>query len=333
MTQALIDRILAEKGYILTDGATGTNMFSDGLEPGAAPELWNIDQPEKVRALHKGFIEAGSDLILTNSFGGTAFRLQLHEAENRVVELNKAAAMLAREMADAADRPVIVAGSVGPTGELMEPLGTLTPATAEAAFAEQAQALADGGADMIWIETMSSLEETEAAIRAAKKTGLPVSATLTFDTNGRSMMGVQPADFARFAEQMGLAAFGANCGIGPAELMDSVQKFGPVAEGLHIVAKGNCGIPQYVEGAIHYHGSPELMARYAVHARNAGARFIGGCCGTSFDHVSAMAAALAGTPKTELDAGQLAADLGKPWAEMIEGERPQRSRRARRRRD
>jgi methionine synthase I (cobalamin-dependent) len=333
MTQGLIDRILAEKGYILTDGATGTNMFSDGLEAGAAPELWNCDHPEKVRTLHDGFIAAGSDLILTNSFGGTGFRLQLHEAQNRVTELNKAAAMLARQAADAAGRPVIVAGSIGPTGELMEPLGALTPATAEAAFAEQAQALADGGADMIWIETMSSLEETEAAIRAAHQTGLPVSATLTFDTNGRSMMGVQPADFARFAEKMQLTAFGANCGIGPAELMDSVQKFGQVAEGLHMVAKGNCGIPQYVDGAIHYHGSPELMARYAVHARNAGARFIGGCCGTSVDHVSAMAAALSSTRKTDLDVGQLEADLGKPWAEMKEGDRPQRSRRSRRRRD
>ncbi len=333
MTQLLIDRILAEKGYILTDGATGTNMFSDGLEPGAAPELWNVEQPDKVRALHHSFIEVGSDLVLTNSFGGTAFRLQLHKAENRVAELNKAAAMLAREAADKAGRPVIVAGSIGPTGELMEPLGSLTPAAAEAAFTEQVLALAAGGADMIWIETMSSLEEAEAAIRAAKKTGLPVSATLTFDTNGRSMMGVQPADFARFAEQMGLAAFGANCGIGPAELMDSVQKFGAVAVGLHIVAKGNCGIPQFVDGAIHYHGSPELMARYAVHARNAGARFIGGCCGTSAEHVAAMAAALSSNPRTDLDAAQLEADLGKPWAEMKEGERPQRSRRSRRRRD
>ena len=181
-------------------------------------------------------------------------------------------------------------------------MGMLNHEDTVAIFLEQAQALAEGGAEVIWIETMSSLEEVAAAAEAARKTGLPVCATLTFDTARRSMMGVTPADYAAFATEIGLDLAGANCGVGPAELMDSTQ--GLVAAGIDIpvVAKGNCGIPQYVDGEIHFHGSPELMADYALYARDAGATIIGGCCGTTPEHIAAMVNALNSTPKRALDA-------------------------------
>ena len=219
------EQIFATRDWLLADGATGTNLFHAGLETGYPPELWNVEYPDRVTTLHASFIAAGADIILTNSFGGTSFRLKLHQAENSVNALNLAAAGLARQAADAADKPVLVAGSMGPTGELFQPLGALTADAAEQAFAEQALALAEGGADLLWIETMSSLEEVEAAVKGARRTNLPVAATMTFDTAGRTMMGVTPAAYTEFATSLGLDAFGANCGIGPAELLDSVHKF------------------------------------------------------------------------------------------------------------
>ena len=290
------EQIFATRDWLLADGATGTNLFHAGLETGYPPELWNVEYPDRVTTLHASFIAAGADIILTNSFGGTSFRLKLHQAENSVNALNLAAAGLARQAADAADKPVLVAGSMGPTGELFQPLGALTADAAEQAFAEQAFALAEGGADLLWIETMSSLEEVEAAVKGARRTNLPVAATMTFDTAGRTMMGVTPAAFAEFATSLGLDAFGANCGIGPAELLDSVHKFKLTEKNSAVIAKGNCGIPVYVDGKVHYHGTPELMADYAVLARDLGVKIIGGCCGTSPEHVRAMAQALNQNP-------------------------------------
>ena len=307
---------ITSRPYVIADGATGTNLFQVGLETGYPPELWNVEQPEKIRQLHQSFVDAGSDLILTNSFGGTGFRLKLHQLETRVYELNKAAAMLARDIADKAGRRVIVAGSIGPTGELFAPLGAIDRDSAIAAFTEQAEALADGGADVLWIETMSALEEVEAATAAAKTTGLPVMATMTFDTAGCSMMGIPPADYAQFAVEHGLHGYGANCGIGPAELMEAVLGI-KKNNAPFLIAKGNCGIPSYQDGAIHYHGTPELMAEYAVLARDAGVKIIGGCCGTSPEHVAAMHKALAERPQEgDVDMARLIAGLGKPWKDL-----------------
>ena len=170
--------MLASRPVLLADGGMGTGLFSLGLSTGDSPELWNVLQPDRVATVHRGFVEAGSDIILTNSFGGTRQRLKLHQAQDRVAELNGAAARLARGVADAAGRPVLVAGSMGPTGELVVPLGAMTMDEATAAFAEQAQALAAGGADLLWIETMSSAEEVEAAVAGAATTDLPVVVTL-----------------------------------------------------------------------------------------------------------------------------------------------------------
>ena len=165
--------LLAEKPFLLADGATGTSLFAMGLEAGEAPELWNEAKPENITKLHQDFVDAGADIILTNTFGGTRHRLKLHHAEDRVFALNKKAAEIARAVADKAPRKIIVAGSVGPTGELFEPLGALTHDDAVAAFAEQIEGLKAGGADVAWIETMSSPEEIRAAAEAATRVGLP----------------------------------------------------------------------------------------------------------------------------------------------------------------
>ena len=317
-----IAELIATKGWCVADGATGSNFFGRGLEAGYPPDLWCIERPEEVLWLHGAFLEAGADIILTNSFGANAPRLKLHKAEDRVAELNSVAAELAREATrqhhEDTGRRAVVAGSMGPTGELFEPMGMLNHEDTVSVFLEQAQALAEGGAEVIWIETMSSLEEVSAAAEAARKTGLPVCATLTFDTARRSMMGVTPADYAEFAAEIGLDMAGSNCGVGPAELMDSTQ--GLIAAGIEIpvVAKGNCGIPQYVDGAIHFHGSPELMAQYALYARDAGATIIGGCCGTTPEHVAAMVSALDTTPRGPLDIEGMTAALGIPWAALAE---------------
>lgn len=319
-----ITDLIAAKGWCVADGATGSNFFGRGLEAGHPPDLWCVEKPEEVLWLHRAFLEAGADIILTNSFGANAPRLKLHKAEHRVAELNAAAAQLAREAArqhfEDTGRQAVVAGSMGPTGELFEPMGTLTRADTAAYFAEQANALAEGGAEVIWIETMSSLEEVAAAAEAARATGLPVCATLTFDTARRSMMGVTPADYAQFATEIGLDMAGANCGVGPAELMDSTQGLIDAGIEIPVVAKGNCGIPQYVDGAIHFHGSPELMAQYALYARDAGATIIGGCCGTTPEHTAAMVNALDSTPQRALDSEAMTAALGTPWAALAEAE-------------
>jgi 5-methyltetrahydrofolate--homocysteine methyltransferase len=262
---------------------------------GDAPELWNFEQPEKIAALHQSFVDAGSDVFLTNSFGGTRYRLKLHNAQDRVHEINREAARIARKVADKAGRPVIVAGSMGPTGELYEPLGPLTIADGADAFAEQARALAEGGVDVLWIETMSSREEVAAAVKGAAVTGLPFVTTCSFDTNGRTMMGLTPAEFARFVHELDPkpAAYGANCGVGAPDLVLTVTQLAQAAApGDIIIAKGNCGIPYYDEGQIRYNGTPALMADYARLVRDAGARLVGGCCGTSPEHLAAIRGAL-----------------------------------------
>ncbi len=295
MSRTALDALMQERGLLLADGATGTNLFMQGLESGYPPELWNDEKPDVIRWLHQGFIDAGSDIILTNSFGGSRYRLMLHGAQDRVAELNEKAARLAGTLAEQAPRPVVVAGSVGPTGEILQDAGgTLTFEEAVEAFAEQIAALAEGGIDVVWIETMSSTEETRAAVEAARKVapGLPVVATMSFDTAGRTMMGVQPAALAAFAQEHGLFAFGANCGTGAPDLLLGVLEMTEAAPDAIVVAKANAGVPEFKDGDIVYSGTVELAGEYAKMAFDAGARIIGGCCGNSFDHVAEMRRAL-----------------------------------------
>ncbi|MGX5665935.1 betaine--homocysteine S-methyltransferase [Rhizobium daejeonense] len=289
-----LSALLAEKGVLLADGATGTNLFAMGLEAGEAPELWNESQPEKIVKLHQDFVDAGADIILTNSFGGTRHRLKLHKAEDRVFELNKKAAEIARSVADKAPRKVIVGGSVGPTGELLQPLGALTYDDAVAAFAEQMEGLKAGGIDVAWIETMSSPEEIRAAAEAAVKVGLPYIYTGSFDTAGRTMMGLDPKDIHGVAKDIGGGplAVGANCGVGASDILASLLDMTAADPSATVIVKGNCGIPEFRGSEIYYSGTPPLMADYATLARDAGAKIIGGCCGTSCNHLAAMRVAL-----------------------------------------
>ena len=299
----LFEQLLEEKQTLLADGATGTNLFALGLQSGDAPELWNVDEPEKISAHYRSFIDAGSDIVLTNTFGGTRYRLKLHNAQDRVAELNIAAARLLKAEIEASGREVVLAGSIGPTGEILAPLGELQADDAVAAFAEQAIALKEGGADVLWIETMSSREEVELAVKGAGQAGLPIVFTMSFDTNGRTMMGVGASDLVDIHVnlQPGAHACGTNCGVGAAEVVAAVMNIKSVANGSNpvIVAKANCGIPEFVDGEIVYNGTPEIMANYAVMARDAGARIVGGCCGTSPLHVAAMRQALDTRPPGE----------------------------------
>lgn len=291
-SNSAFDDLLSERGYLLADGATGTNLFDMGLESGEAPEAWLLEHPDRVQALHQSFVDAGSDIFLTNTFGGTRHRLKLHGLDDQVTSLNRTAARLARGIADEADRPVLVAGSVGPTGELLTPLGKLEKTDAVNSFKEQIEGLVEGGIDLVWIETISAPDELEAAAEAARSFDLPVCATMSFDSAGRTMMGLTPRAFASLAADFNLDGFGANCGVGAADLMSSVIGFADATPTQPIIAKANCGIPSYEDGKIVYSGTVEQMAAYAQLARAAGAKIIGGCCGTKPEHIRAMRSAL-----------------------------------------
>lgn len=287
------EELLQTPGPVLLDGAMGTMLMDAGLEQGNAPEEWNVLHPDRVREVHRQYIQSGSRLILTNSFGGTRFRMQLHDLQERVVELNKAAAQIARAEADAAPHTVVVAGSMGPSGQLMEPMGTLTYEGAKAAFAEQAAALAAGGADVLWIETMSDLQEVKAAIEGARSVSdLPVVATMTFDTHGRTMMGVKPEQALEFLQGFELSAIGGNCGNGPEEIEAVITAMQAGAPEVPLIAKANAGLPYWEGGELKYDGTPEVMGNYARRVYDLGAKLIGGCCGNTPEHIKSMSAAL-----------------------------------------
>lgn len=295
---ALFTRLLKEKKFLLADGAIGTNLFAVGLVTGDAPELWSVEQPEKIATLCRQFIEAGSDIVLTNTFGANQYRLKLHDAQTRVRELNIQAVKILQSEIEKSGREVIIAGSMGPTGEILQPTGDLAHEDAVEAFKEQTLALEEAGADVLWIETLSSVEEVRAALEGASAANLPAVYTMSVDTNGRTMMGVTPAELVRIPDGTELTACGCgtNCGVGASEvvaaILNMVAGLGEKANNTVLIAKANCGIPEYVDGKIVYNGTPEIMADYARLALDAGAKIIGGCCGTSPDHVAAMRKAL-----------------------------------------
>ena len=295
-----LETLLAERDWVLADGAMGTNLFALGLDGGASGERWNLDAQSRVASVHRDMVAAGADIILTNTFGANRYRLALHGLGDRVVEVNESGAAIARHVADTTDRAIVVAGSMGPTGDVLEPLGERTRAEAVDAFAEQAEGLRRGGADVAWIETMYAENELEAAVHAVKEVGLAFLATMTFDTGGRTMMGIRPQDMPSLApcKAHGLLGIGANCGVGPAQLLDSILGLRATADReTIIVAKSNCGLPEMGDDMqVRYDGTPEIMADYACMARDAGARIIGGCCGTTASHLAAMRDALQRRP-------------------------------------
>jgi 5-methyltetrahydrofolate--homocysteine methyltransferase len=298
-----LDR-LASPGVLLADGAMGTSLFALGLESGDPPELWNLTHPEVVSTVHRGYVDAGADLMLTNSFGGNTFRLKLHNLQDRVIELNRAAAVLAKRVADEAEGHVWVAGSMGPTGELLEPMGTMTPAACATEFAEQAEGLVAGGVDVLWLETLSDLSEVVAAVEGIRSvTDCPITATMSFDTAGRTMMGVTATDMAVRLAELGLAGFGANCGNNLADTEAAVAEMVRAGTGVPLICKANAGIPEWKGDGLVYSGTPEVMASHAARLQNLGVKIIGGCCGSGHDHLAMMRRVLdGGLPSPEIEA-------------------------------
>lgn len=324
--KSTLQELLAERSHLLVDGAMGTELFARGLTAGDPPEEWNLEIPDRVTDVHLGYIKAGSDVVLTNSFGGSAFRLKLHNLDDRVVEINRAAAEVARAAVDASDRPVLVAGSMGPTGELLEPMGALTPDSAAAAFADQAEGLTLGGADLLWVETMSSLDEAGAAIAGARSVSdLPIVVTMSYDTAGRTMMGVTGAQAVEHFVSLGVAGIGANCGNNLAQNEEAIAEILAGAGDIPVIIKANAGIPEFKGDELTYTGSPEIMAAHTKRMMDLGVRVIGGCCGTSTEHVELMRKTIDGVYQPE--------DLPAPGpAQMDRGERSGRESRRRGRR-
>ena len=317
------------KGYVVADGAMGTQLFARGLISGDAPERSNLEWPETIREIHQGHVQAGAEVLLTNSFGANRFRLGLHGLDDRVLELNGAAARLAREAADdgrrAGDGTVLVAGSMGPSGELLAPLGSMEAAACEAAYAEQAEGLARGGVDLLWIETMSDLAEAEAAVRGARAAcDLPVAVMMSFDTAGRTMMGATATEAAERLGALQPAAVGANCGNNIADTETAAVEMQAVLPGVPVIFKPNAGIPAWTGTTFHYTAGPETLAAHAHRAVQAGVRIVGGCCGTTPEHIAMIAAVLAGE--------QPVPEIHEPAGDATAGTRTRRQTRPRRRR-
>ncbi len=281
---------LSQGRILIADGATGTTLQEAGLPTGTAPERWNLENPDAIRDLHRGYVEAGADLILTNTFGGSRPRLRVEGLEDQTHEVNLAAARLAREVAG---DEVLVLGDIGPTGQLLEPLGVLTYDGAVAGFAEQAAALAEGGVDAILIETMSDLNEAKAAIEGTRQvTDLPILATMSFDTHGHTMMGVKPAQAAQELWALGVDVVGANCGRTLSENLDAIQQMREALPEATLMAKPNAGLPRMDGTQSVYDVTPEIMVDYARQFAALDVKIIGGCCGSTCKHIAAVAHAL-----------------------------------------
>jgi 5-methyltetrahydrofolate--homocysteine methyltransferase len=284
--------LIGSNDTIIADGAMGTMLFANGLMFGDPPEVWNLSKPDVVRRIHRGYLDAGSQILMTNTFGGNRMRLSLHGLQDRVAELNQTAAILLRSEVDAAGVDALVAGDIGPSGAILAPTGTLDYDEAVDIFAEQVAALVAGGVDLIWIETMSDLSEVKAAIEAVRRVspGIALIATMTFDTRGHTMMGVSPEQAVTALIAWGADAVGGNCGNGPDELIAVIERMHAVDPDAILVAKSNAGMPELVDMRAVYRADPDTMASAARTMRDAGATIVGGCCGTTPAHLEAIAA-------------------------------------------
>jgi 5-methyltetrahydrofolate--homocysteine methyltransferase len=288
-----LSQLFEGHGLVLFDGGMGTLLQERGLDDGGCGELWNVERPDQVAAIHEEYAAAGATILTTNTFGGTRPRLAMNDLEDRVVELSRAGAMLAREVADR--HGALVAGGLGPTGELMAPLGTLSTDDTRAIFVEQLEGLLSGGIDLVLIETMSDLSEVEAAVAAARQCApdLPIVTTLSFDTNLRTMMGVTPAAAVDSLAAQGVDGVGANCGRGPEEMEAiAAQLVAARVDDVLLVAQTNAGLPQLVGDHFEYDTPPQALATHALHLRELGIDLIGACCGSNPGHTAAMRAAL-----------------------------------------
>lgn len=295
---------LATQSFVLGDGAMGTTLHAAGLAPGTAPELWNVTRPDVIREIMRAYADAGCEVITTNSFGGSAARLAHTGLAERTLELNRAAAELGRQAAEGRD--CLVAGSLGPSGELLEPYGLLSFDEAVAMFETQVRGLAEGGVDFVLIETMSQLAEVEAAIRATRRVveDLPIAASMSFDTNGRTMMGVSPREAVQTISNWGVRVIGANCGNGPAEIEAVMEQMAACRpDGVYLLAQSNAGLPHVVDGKTVFDGTPQVMAEYAVKMLRLGIDYIGACCGSTPAHLAAMRAALDKEAQAQSQAG------------------------------
>ncbi|MCU0484668.1 MAG: homocysteine S-methyltransferase family protein [Anaerolineales bacterium] len=290
-----IDRLAAGQ-VLVADGATGTNLHRMGLQAGISPEELVLDHPELLLRLAGAFVEAGSDLILTCTFGGSSLRLQETRYAGRAAEINLRAAALARQAASA--RPgVLVGGSIGPLGKLLKPYGPVNAEDALRSLTEQARALADGGVDMLVIETQFDLEEAKLAVQAAQsQTDLPIVISFSYDRGVRTMMGVKPSQVVETFVPLGVAVIGANCGTTLENMHKIVSEYASLTT-LPVWAKPNAGLPVLnpETGETEYHITPEQMADFALQYIRAGARIVGGCCGSTPEHVQAIARAVHGT--------------------------------------
>lgn len=285
--------LLGAQRPVLLDGGMGTLLQDSGLEDGAPGELWNLENRDTVRRAHAAYAEAGARLLTTNTFGGTRPRLEMHGLGDRVGEVNRTAARIARSVAD--ERGLLVAGDLGPTGELLAPLGTLTREAAQELFAEQLIGLVEGGIDLVLVETLSDLGEAEAALAAARGVapGLPVAVTMSFDTNMRTMMGVRPAEAVTHLAAAGADAVGANCGRGPEEMeLIAAEMVQARAGDLLLVAQSNAGLPQVVGDHFEYDATADDLAAHAGRLAELEIDLIGGCCGSTPAHIAAMNAIL-----------------------------------------
>ncbi len=282
--------LLDNTAVLLVDGAMGTMLFEAGLDSGDSPQAWNIAHPERVKAVHRAYLDAGSQVVLSNTFGSNRFRLGRHGMQTQVFELNRAGAALLRAEVDNAGGGALAAGDIGPSGELLAPLGALKYAEAVDAFAEQAGALLAGGVDLIWIETMSALQEIQAAIEGVRRISadVPIVVTMTFEKHGRTMMGVTPAQAAKSLSDCGVSALGGNCGTGPEELLTVIRTLRGLVPAVPLVFKPNAGVPELVDGKTRYNATAASMAQSALTAVSAGARIIGACCGSTPAHIRAM---------------------------------------------
>ena len=318
----LLAEAQAGRSHVMVDGGMGSMLMAAGLVFGDPPDQWNIlpDKQAKVRAVYRGYLDAGSQIILTNSFGGTPFRLKMHNLDGKTFDINKAAAELAR--LEAGER--VVAGSMGPSGELFEPMGKLTYEHAVAGFARQAEGLAAGGVDVFWVETMSDLNEVRAAVEGARQAApnIPVVTTMTFETRGFTMMGVSPAQAITELAKLNVAAIGANCGNGPDELEATIFAMHRELPEMTVVAKGNAGMPQMVDGKAVYNATPDVMGGFARRFRAFGATIIGACCGSTPDHIRLMAHQLGAFPA--LDPASLQLSVPLPERKVLSSDRRER---------